>query len=336
MQLAAYDNPSETLPLTQGQLGIWLAQMLDPEDASYNIGECIEIHGSFDSLSFERALRDVVASSDALHLKFFEAETGPAQYFDHELNWPLVKKDFSAELNPEQIARAWMQKDMRRPFRLYRTMLYRSALFRSSEHHHIWYGVHHHLINDGSGGRLLVKRVAEAYTALVSDAELPAPSVTSWREVVAEETSYKTSARRDRDRAFWKSQLANYPSPVTLSGKTPSRNSGYLTSTCYIPHRIDFASLARRHNATPAAVMAAGHGDFSQPNDWQERSGYWRASSKSRNGECTLDHWDGVERLAATACSGTAFRYRRNRRECRTQHARCHLAPALPHRGLAA
>ena len=262
MQLAAYDNPSETLPLTQGQLGIWLAQMLDPEDASYNIGECIEIHGSFDSLSFERALRDVVASSDALHLKFFEAETGPAQYFDHELNWPLVKKDFSAELNPEQIARAWMQKDMRRPFRLYRTMLYRSALFRLSEHHHIWYGVHHHLINDGSGGRLLVKRVAEAYTALVSDAELPAPSVTSWREVVAEETSYKTSARRDRDRAFWKSQLANYPSPVTLSGKTPSRNSGYLTSTCYIPHRIDFASLARRHNATPAAVMAAATAIF--------------------------------------------------------------------------
>jgi len=56
--------------LSAAQLGIWFAQRLNPSTPAYNIGEYIEIHGSVDPILFERALRQVVAETDALRLQF--------------------------------------------------------------------------------------------------------------------------------------------------------------------------------------------------------------------------------------------------------------------------
>jgi len=49
--------------LSTAQLGIWFAQQLNPSSPAYNIGEYLEIHGSVDAVSFERALQQVVAET---------------------------------------------------------------------------------------------------------------------------------------------------------------------------------------------------------------------------------------------------------------------------------
>ena len=92
----------KTMPLSPGQSSIWLAQMLDPADPCYNIGECVEIAGDIDAGKFELALRQVVAASDALHLRFIETEAGPSQFFEHDADWQLIHLDFSGAADPEK------------------------------------------------------------------------------------------------------------------------------------------------------------------------------------------------------------------------------------------
>src|SRR3981189_1075420 len=135
----------KAMPLSQGQFSIWLAQMLDPADPCYNIGECVEIAGAVDPRKFELSLRHVVAATDALHLKFIETETGPNQYFRHDADWELNHLDFSRAADPEQVASHWMQQDMARPFQLDGDPLYRFALLRLSADRYFWYAVNHHI-----------------------------------------------------------------------------------------------------------------------------------------------------------------------------------------------
>jgi nonribosomal peptide synthetase DhbF len=56
------------LALSSAQLGIWLAQKLDPSSPAYNIGEYLELNGPIDAGLFEQALRRVVSETDALRV----------------------------------------------------------------------------------------------------------------------------------------------------------------------------------------------------------------------------------------------------------------------------
>jgi amino acid adenylation domain-containing protein len=247
----------KTMPLSLGQFSIWLAQMLDPADPCYNIGECVEIAGDIDAGTFELALRQVVAASDALHLRFIETEAGPSQFFEHDPDWQLVHLDFSRAADPEKAASDWMQRDMARPLPLDGGALYRFALLRISVDRCCWYAVNHHIINDGVGWRLLMQRVGQAYTALAEGKPLPAVPDRSWRDIVADELAYRSSEHHQRDRSYWLEQLADPPPRVTLSGRPSTRPTGFVKTTGRIPHSLDLEELARRHGASPAALIVA-------------------------------------------------------------------------------
>ncbi len=249
-------NLMEVLPLTQGQLGIWFAQLLAPDDPFGNIGEYIEIRGPVDEHLFEQALRHVFASTDAMHLRFKETETGPVQYFNYDPNWTMVKKDFSSEPNAEQSALDWMLHDMDRPFQVDGGELFRCALLRLSDERFFWYEVNHHIINDGVGWRLFQRRVSEAYSALV-ERRTPAISDTSWRDIVAYETAYRGSEQFRRDRTYWLEQLAAPPPPVTLSGRQPKRARGFAKAVCRISHDLKLSVVAHRYSGGPAALITA-------------------------------------------------------------------------------
>jgi hypothetical protein len=93
-------------PLSSAQLELWFAQMIDRESSIYNIGGYIEIHGSIDPLRFEMALRQVVAESESLRVRFVDDLSGPRQVIEAAVEWSLLFSDFSAELDPQVAAEA--------------------------------------------------------------------------------------------------------------------------------------------------------------------------------------------------------------------------------------
>ena len=223
-------------PLSCAQSGIWYAQMLDPASANQNIGEYVEILGALDPLCFELALRESVAETDALHLRFVQTPDGPRQFFLLERDWPLPVLDFSAEPDPRLAAESWMRDDMSKAFSLDAGPLFRYALLRlSKDNDFLWYAVNHHLINDSAGGALFVQRVAKRYGELVGGHQPPQQQLLSWSDLLQEEESYLRSASSSRDRDYWREQLAARPDAVTLSRKKPDWPTDHVRSVGWVP-----------------------------------------------------------------------------------------------------
>ena len=77
------------LPLSAAQLGIWFAQEIDPLNPVFNVGEYVEIRGALDPFLLERALRQVVAETEALRVQFIEHADGPRQVVGGPPPWSM-------------------------------------------------------------------------------------------------------------------------------------------------------------------------------------------------------------------------------------------------------
>jgi glyine---[glycyl-carrier protein] ligase len=257
MQKDERDFSIEYFPLSQAQLSVWLVQMLDRDDPCYNIAESIEILGAVDERCFDEALREVFAQNDAWHIRITEDENGPRQYFHFDPQQQLEVIDFSDDASPRAAAQAWMEKDRRKPFRLERGPLYRFALLKISPDLYCWYAIAHHLIIDGFGWLLFLKRVAAAYTTKLTHKPVGVAEGGSWRELLAEQLNYRGSDRFERDRRFWSSKFASRPERVTLSGKPPSWPQTFLKASEWLPRTIDLDGFAQRHASSVTAVLVA-------------------------------------------------------------------------------
>ncbi|WP_407152780.1 amino acid adenylation domain-containing protein [Bradyrhizobium sp. ORS 86] len=244
-------------PLTQGQHSIWLAQALDPSDPAFNIGECVEIHGAVDSTVFERALRQAVKEAAGLHLRISETLDGPRQYLVQDDNWELPFVDFGQRNEPRSAAEAWMRADMNRAFDLTRESLFRFALLRIASDRYCWYAVNHHLVNDGYGWVLLLRRVAELYGELAAGISSEPRSFGSLNDLIEAEEAYRQSQQYVRDQSYWSDILKDRPEPVSLSTYTVPPNPGVLQIQGFVPSHADLEALGRTHGASAAAVVMA-------------------------------------------------------------------------------
>src|SRR6516225_11347460 len=97
--------------LSTAQLGIWFAQQLHPSSPAYNIGEYLEIHGPVDAVLFERALRQVVAETEALRVQIIEHAGEPRQVIGPPPPWSMPSFVVIAKTDARAAAESWMRVD---------------------------------------------------------------------------------------------------------------------------------------------------------------------------------------------------------------------------------
>ncbi|MBT3155476.1 amino acid adenylation domain-containing protein, partial [Streptomyces sp. CHD11] len=247
--------------LMAGQLGVWHAQQLDPNNPIYNMGEYIEIHGRIDGDLFEAAARRVVAEIDCFSLRFEKAADGiPRQYVKPHSDWPFHLVDVSAEENPRSSAMNWMRADMRRPVDLQDGDLFTHALFKVDEDLFFWYQRLHHVIADGLAGSRTAGRLAAVYTALSAGEPVPDGAPPSCSVLMDADAAYRASTEFEADRAYWTERLADLPPTVSLSGREPSTTPHALTRhTLHIAPdaAADLKSSARRMGTNLAGLAMA-------------------------------------------------------------------------------
>ena len=125
------DGTSTELPLSAAQLGFWFAQQLDPQNAGFNVGEYLEIHGPIDPTLFQAALRQGILETDVLRIRLVERAGEPRQIIAESAEWSLPYMDVSGEVDPAMAALSWMSADMERPTDLLRGPLFAFALFKA-------------------------------------------------------------------------------------------------------------------------------------------------------------------------------------------------------------
>ena len=217
----------ENLPLVSAQVGIWLAQQLDPSRADYRIAEYFDIRGALDLDCFRAALRALQAETETLNVRFVERDGEARQELVPVTDEDVCEVvDLTSRSDPPAAALAMMREALAQPVDLANGRLGIVVLYRLGPERHFFLHSRHHLIADGVTGSLLSRRIAEIYTALVEGTGIPATAPSSARRMVEIDREYRASEAFAEDRAYWTARLADAPEPVAFGGRGEATPSG--------------------------------------------------------------------------------------------------------------
>ncbi|WP_224272395.1 non-ribosomal peptide synthetase [Streptomyces venezuelae] len=240
------------LPLSSSQREIWFSHVRYGHDVAHRIAEYVEIDGPVQVPLIEAAVRAAVAEAEPLNVRFGADAGGPWQVLDAVRGWEFPVLDVSRESHPRQVAERWMRGELRQPVNLEKGPLFSFALFRLGENRSALYHSYHHIAIDAAGGALVMRRIAELYSAMVDEVTAPEPSFGSLRLLLERDAAYQASPERAADRAYWAERLADCPEPARLGGP---RQAAVASSVLRdIVHMTEEESVRLRGAARAAGV----------------------------------------------------------------------------------
>ena len=146
-----------------------------------------------------------------------------------------------------------MHHELTRPVDLQHDPLWVCELIQLAADRYVWYHRAHHIILDGYGASLLSNRLAVLYTALVAKQEPPPHDFGRLTELLEEEDAYRASERFERDRRFWREQLAHLPDPVSLASRVSPGAQGLLRRTARLSAESTRPLARHRQSLSTAA-----------------------------------------------------------------------------------
>ncbi|QDL68845.1 non-ribosomal peptide synthetase [Streptomyces malaysiensis subsp. malaysiensis] len=258
-------------PVSAAQLGVWVAQQLDPDSPLYNCGAYLEIDGPVDTGVLGEAVQRAVEETEALR-SYFTEDTGPTERTDPAEDTRLCQlvvpaeptslrvRDLRDVADPEAAAHRWMNAEMLKPFDLGHGPLSDQTLLLLADDRSFYFHRYHHAVLDAFGQTVYGARVAALYTALLTGTEPAASGFATLDRVVAEETGYPGSRRHTRDRAHWLDLFEEMPDPVALAGRSAGSTHSSLRRILVLPTALAdrLTALGDRLRAQwPAVAIAA-------------------------------------------------------------------------------
>ncbi|RAV13514.1 non-ribosomal peptide synthetase [Mycolicibacterium sp. GF69] len=195
-----------SLPITRGQLDIWLAQEMGQAGTEWQLGLFVKIDGPVEQDALEWAIRRVVREAEPLRAAFSEVDGVVVQTVIDYSDVDVTFHDLSGALDPAQEARRLADSLERTPMSL-AGPLFRFGLFKTRLDEFYLFGCCHHIVLDGFGIALVGQRIASLYSAVVSGAAVSPALFGSLRDLVAYESKYESSNDYLEDLAFWTERL---------------------------------------------------------------------------------------------------------------------------------
>ncbi|MCC9311438.1 amino acid adenylation domain-containing protein [Kitasatospora sp. RB6PN24] len=201
----------ELRELMAGQLGVWHAQLLAPENPSFNIAEYLEIHGDLNVDLLVTALRRTLDEADNYRARFRMVDGEPRQYVPGPYDYPIHVIDLSTEPDPRAAALELVDARMRQPMGLTSGPLFAFTVYRLAPDRHLFFHFVHHLVVDGHGAGQLTRRMAQQYDALLAGTDAADGALAPLSVLQDADRAYRDSADRDQDREHWLAVLADLP-----------------------------------------------------------------------------------------------------------------------------
>ncbi|MCV7241165.1 AMP-binding protein, partial [Mycobacterium mantenii] len=198
---------NQALPLTRGQLDIWLAQETGHSDTEWQLGLFVRIGGTVQRDALQWAIRQAVREAEPTRVAFFEID---GQVFQRPIDDPNIELAFhnlSDLPDPVQEARDRALAIQRTPMPL-TGPLFRFVLFQTRRDEFFLFACCHHIVIDGTGVGLVGHRIASIYSAIVSAGPVPTAVFGSLQELIDCESHYEASSDYRDDEAYW---MANLP-----------------------------------------------------------------------------------------------------------------------------
>lgn len=229
------------LRLTPAQRGIWYAQQLDPENATYQIGQYLDVQGDVDPRLLSIALTKIVRDIDSISMRFRADDDGPhavrrrPEPTDDLLEVvDLRSEDVEAAFDT---ARTRMDVEMTTPRDIEGDELFGAILFRLPGDRSLFFQRVHHIMLDGYSAVIALHYLARVYTELDkraptglllrplagrvarTAAKTPSP-FPSHHELLDALEEYRTSEDHTADEAFWRETFEEETTVDGLEGTT--------------------------------------------------------------------------------------------------------------------
>lgn len=173
--------PSENeLPLSFGQMGLWLFDQVEPGSAAYNFPVRHDFKGHFDVGAFEWSMSEVVRRHEVLRSYYLKADGRPVQRIAPPvpLRLPVVDLQALPEAAREHALAGLTSRDAQQPFDLEKAPLIRARLLKLAPDEHVLLLNFHHIAFDGGRTECSAKSWRRCMT-LFSREERPRPCL-SW------------------------------------------------------------------------------------------------------------------------------------------------------------
>ncbi|GLZ29182.1 hypothetical protein Lesp02_13720 [Lentzea sp. NBRC 105346] len=246
------DVDNRRLPLSAAQRGIWFAQQLDPANPTYDNAQYLDIRGPVNIGLLREAVRRTVLEVDSCHCRFTEDADGVWQTVVRDHDW-------APEIVHTEEPHAWMREQLTETFDLAGGPLISFAILPVDAGRTLLYLRTHHLVTDGFGGALLVRRITEIYTALENGTDYPPTESGSLQRVLEDDAAYQSSEQYTKDREFWRNELRDLPE---FTGRHAPASHTFLRHTHHLAAETaaSLRRLARECRVGLSAVLIAALG----------------------------------------------------------------------------
>ncbi|MGB5325667.1 MAG: amino acid adenylation domain-containing protein [Pseudomonadales bacterium] len=216
-------------PATSGQREIWATcQFSEEVSCSYNLSTGIELKGAVDKKLLEQAFHEVLVRHDSLRSRFSNDGTKlhveKADAF--RINYERLEGDAEQKIEVERL------RETQTPFQLNKAPLIRARLLEIDEQHSYLLITVHHIIADGISLGIILRELAEIYSAGVEGKAHSLPGTIPTAEAIRQ---LEYSAE---DHQYWHDELADCPASTELPADFPRPNIKQYSANV-ISHTLD-------------------------------------------------------------------------------------------------
>ncbi|MGG7102287.1 amino acid adenylation domain-containing protein [Rhodococcus sp. 24CO] len=249
-----------SFPLSRAQQALWLAQQVNPS-TPFVVAQYVELRGFIDVSALIEATDRGCREIESALVRLVETDAAPHQVVDLSIPDALGYVDLRGSKNPIEAAHQWMMQSYSRPIDMSVDRLIAATLLHVSENHYFWYSHAHHLVLDGHGAMTLMNRVAERYTHLVENTEVPPLRALGLHELYQLDASYRSSSRFETDRQYWAGLVDGMPQPVRLTERraAPSMPQRMLTRTMDADLAAQITKVAKLWETSEVPVIAGAY-----------------------------------------------------------------------------
>ncbi|HEV2707207.1 MAG TPA: amino acid adenylation domain-containing protein, partial [Pyrinomonadaceae bacterium] len=246
------------LPLSFAQQRLWFIHKLEPSSSAYNLPVAVRLTGQLNVPALRQTLSEIVRRHESLRTSFGMNDGQPVQLIAPHVELDLPVSDVSHLPEEERIreARERASAEARRPFDLERGPLYRLGLLRLSAEDHVLLFTMHHIISDGWSMGVLVREVAELYSAFVEGKPSPlSPLPIQYADFAHWQRTHLAGEVLETHWQYWKRQLGGTLPVLELPTdrpRPPVQSFRGASQTLNLPSRLveSLNELAQREGAT--------------------------------------------------------------------------------------
>ena len=224
LQLKKKGKVFNTFPLSFAQQRLWLLDQLEPGNPSYNIAPALHFWGPLNVAALARSFQMIVQRHESLRTTFAVVQGNPVQVIASRMaiSPPLIDLSGLGKHEREAEVQLQLDKEAQHSFDLAKGPLLRAGIYRLSGLEHVVAVNTHHIVFDGWSLTVLLRELAELYTATLSNQSPSLPALPiQYADYAVWQRNWLQGKMLEEHLSYWREQLAGAPALLELPTDHP-------------------------------------------------------------------------------------------------------------------